>query len=136
MSLITCPECNKQISEYAEACPNCGYPIKNIKVKHDIPESILCPICGRKNVKESLSNSNMHCKVCGADLSNLDKLKDQIKQNQQQSAQQNTPKCPTCQSTNIKKISVTSKATNAVLFGLFGNKRKKQFHCNSCGYEW
>lgn len=136
MSLITCPECNKQISEYAEACPNCGYPIKNIKVKHDIPESILCPICGRKNVKESLSNSNMHCKVCGADLSNLDKLKDQIKQNQQQSAQQNTPKCPTCQSTNIKKISVTSKATNAVLFGLFGNKRNKQFHCNSCGYEW
>lgn len=136
MSLITCPECNKQISEYAEACPNCGYPIKNIKVKHDIPESILCPICGRKNVKESLSNSNMHCKVCGADLSNLDKLKDQIKQNQQQSAQQNTPKCPTCQSTNIKKISATSKATNAVLFGLFGNKRNKQFHCNSCGYEW
>lgn len=45
-------------------------------------------------------------------------------------------KCPTCQSTNIKKISATSKATNAVLFGLFGNKRSKQFHCNSCGYEW
>lgn len=50
--------------------------------------------------------------------------------------QQNIPKCPTCQSTNIKKISATSKATNAMLFGLFGNKRKKQFHCNSCGYEW
>ena len=49
---------------------------------------------------------------------------------------QNIPKCPTCQSTNIKKISATSKATNAVLFGLFGNKRKKQFHCNNCGYEW
>lgn len=50
--------------------------------------------------------------------------------------QQNIPKCPTCQSTNIKKISATSKATNAALFGLFGNKRKKQFHCNNCGYEW
>lgn len=49
---------------------------------------------------------------------------------------QNIPKCPTCQSTNIKKISATSKATNAMLFGLFGNKRKKQFHCNNCGYEW
>lgn len=48
----------------------------------------------------------------------------------------NVPKCPTCQSTNIKKITATSKATNAVLFGLFGNKRSKQFHCNSCGYEW
>lgn len=54
----------------------------------------------------------------------------------QNNNQQNIPKCPTCQSTNIKKISATSKATNAVLFGLFGNKRNKQFHCNSCGYEW
>jgi len=47
-----------------------------------------------------------------------------------------TPKCPTCGSTNIKKISSTAKVTNTVLFGIFGNKRKKQFHCESCGYEW
>lgn len=46
------------------------------------------------------------------------------------------PKCPTCQSTNIQKISTVSKVTNTALFGLYGNKRKKQFHCNSCGYEW
>lgn len=52
------------------------------------------------------------------------------------SKQQNTPKCPTCGSTNLKKITATQKASNAVLFGLFGNKRKKQFHCNNCGYEW
>ena len=28
MALITCPECEKQISDQAEACPNCGYPLK------------------------------------------------------------------------------------------------------------
>ena len=50
--------------------------------------------------------------------------------------EKNQPKCPTCQSTNIKKIPATSKATNALLFGLFGNKRNKQWHCNNCGYEW
>lgn len=27
MALINCPECNKQISDKATACPNCGYPI-------------------------------------------------------------------------------------------------------------
>ena len=48
----------------------------------------------------------------------------------------NIPKCPTCSSTKIHKISVTSKAINIGLFGIFGNKRKKQFHCDSCGYEW
>lgn len=48
----------------------------------------------------------------------------------------NQPKCPTCNSTNIKKITTTSKITNTVLFGIFGTKRHKIFHCNSCGYEW
>lgn len=26
--LITCPECGLQVSDHAEACPHCGYPIK------------------------------------------------------------------------------------------------------------
>lgn len=28
MALIECPECNKQISKEAEACPSCGHPMK------------------------------------------------------------------------------------------------------------
>ena len=48
----------------------------------------------------------------------------------------NAPKCPTCQSTNLKKITATSKAMNTALFGLFGTKRHKTYHCNNCGYEW
>lgn len=49
---------------------------------------------------------------------------------------QNKPKCPTCNSTNLKKISATSKVVNTAVFGLFGTKRHKTFHCNNCGYEW
>ncbi len=48
----------------------------------------------------------------------------------------NKPKCPTCNSTNLKKISATSKVVNTAMFGLFGTKRHKTFHCNNCGYEW
>lgn len=48
----------------------------------------------------------------------------------------NTPKCPTCSSTNLKKITATSKAINTIAFGLLGTKRNKTFHCNQCGYEW
>lgn len=50
--------------------------------------------------------------------------------------QTNAPKCPTCSSTNLRKITTTSKAVNTALFGLFGTKRHKTFHCNNCGYEW
>ena len=49
---------------------------------------------------------------------------------------QNKPKCPTCQSQNLKKISATSKAVNTAVWGIFGIKRHKTFHCNNCGYEW
>ncbi len=27
MALIKCPECGKAVSDKAEACPNCGYPV-------------------------------------------------------------------------------------------------------------
>lgn len=28
MALITCPECNGQVSDKADVCPHCGYPIR------------------------------------------------------------------------------------------------------------
>lgn len=28
MALIKCPECGKEISDKATACPNCGMPLK------------------------------------------------------------------------------------------------------------
>ena len=46
------------------------------------------------------------------------------------------PKCPTCQSTDIKKVSTMSKASSVALWGLFSQKVKKQWHCNNCGSEW
>jgi ribosomal protein L37AE/L43A len=51
-------------------------------------------------------------------------------------SQINIPHCPTCNSTNIKRISTTAKVTNIAMFGLLGNKRKKTYHCNNCKYEW
>ena len=50
--------------------------------------------------------------------------------------QQNSPKCPTCGSTNIEKISSFDKAAGAVMFGLFSKTAKSQFKCRNCGYKW
>lgn len=33
MALIECPECRKEISENAHACPNCGNPISESNTK-------------------------------------------------------------------------------------------------------
>ena len=37
MTLINFPECSKQVSDKAETCPNCAYPMnKNIKSKETL----------------------------------------------------------------------------------------------------
>lgn len=35
MALITCPECGKEVSDSAGACPNCGYPLKGNDLTSD-----------------------------------------------------------------------------------------------------
>ncbi len=47
-----------------------------------------------------------------------------------------TPKCPTCDSTNISKISTASKVMGGAMFGLFSKTARSQFKCNNCGYKW
>lgn len=46
------------------------------------------------------------------------------------------PKCPTCGSSYVEKISSSSKLTGGLLFGLFSNNVKNSYHCKNCGYKW
>ncbi len=39
MALITCPECQQQISDQATACPNCGYPLQKATASASDPPS-------------------------------------------------------------------------------------------------
>lgn len=48
----------------------------------------------------------------------------------------NKPKCQICGSTNIKRITTTEKVVNVAMFGLLGNKRKYQWHCNNCNSDF
>lgn len=33
MALISCPECEKEVSDKARSCPNCGFPFKEAYVQ-------------------------------------------------------------------------------------------------------
>lgn len=50
MALIKCPECGKEISDKAAACPNCGCPIAEITTTGDvrikIPNNIVVGLVG------------------------------------------------------------------------------------------
>lgn len=56
--------------------------------------------------------------------------------NRQKTQPQNIPTCPTCGSTNLKKISDLSRAVSVFAWGLASSKIGKQFECKDCGYKW
>ena len=60
MALIKCPECGKDVSDKAKACPKCGYPIAEY-VNGDIPseESEGVPVQPPKNNKGNINKSKI-----------------------------------------------------------------------------
>lgn len=45
-------------------------------------------------------------------------------------------KCPVCGSSNVKRISNTSRAISVELLGLASSKIAKQYECKSCKHKW
>lgn len=53
MALISCPECGKEISDKAFACPHCGNPMNPQSQKVQQPqqeEYLCCPKCGSREL--------------------------------------------------------------------------------------
>lgn len=171
MALIKCTECNQDVSEFAEKCPNCGCPIdiikQNFNMENEIEGHLYTIVNGKKKdvtyfVKTILNDERMdvnsliefnHKIRKELDISRDDLFKDAVKEcngapkefncetltdflNNQRVIQSSKPKCPTCGSVNISKISATSKAIGAIGFGLLSKTARSQFKCNKCGYKW
>lgn len=63
-------------------------------------------------------------------------FKNQVQQQKSVTSSSNKPKCPTCGSTNIKKISGTKRWLSTGLFGLASSNIGKSMCCQNCGYKW
>ena len=67
--MLLCPECNKLVSQFAESCPNCGFPIKKFLDDHNItdPEKfLLCPKCAHgQTMQKFCVDPYVKCKYCG-----------------------------------------------------------------------
>lgn len=50
--------------------------------------------------------------------------------------QAHVPKCPTCGSTDVVKISDLKRGVHAVAFGIFSKTAFSQYKCKNCGYKW
>jgi hypothetical protein len=71
--LISCPECNKQVSDQATNCPGCGFPVEKMKVS--APRAAQPPLATNPLVyvvpanvaNESPRGSSVVCPACQSD---------------------------------------------------------------------
>lgn len=67
---------------------------------------------------------------------NILKANEQIPEREQLS-KEFQPKCPTCESPDVEKITTANKLKNAALWGVFSlGHLSKTYKCNSCDYKW
>lgn len=167
MSLLKCPECNNNVSEYAEKCQVCGCPIEIIKrvynknsIKYVVkmkpyPNSNKIKIVSRIMEITSLKVAQAkdivdNCKIIKSNISlqeaeyikkEVEALGGQVEitpytKVQDTQINMSLPKCPTCHSTNIKKIGTGERVASVVGLGILSKKINKTWKCCNCGYTW
>ena len=113
-------------------CPICGGEFKDI----DFPQEDLAII---EEVSQDVNFIEAMIKLRQENIieykSRMSQFRTQVQQ-QEEIAENNIPHCPTCGSTNIEKITATSKVFGAVAFGLFSKTARSQFKCKNCGAKW
>ena len=140
-------------------CPTCGNGLSKTNAEKDC---YICKYCNNQLIKINMDmhkymelceydkfnkkeNTKTLAKKYGGDQFSEEAYEDRIRtvkrensarQSTQTTQPSNVPHCPTCGSTNIKKISATSKVVGAGLFGLFSKTARSQFECKDCGYKW
>lgn len=114
--MMICPECKSYVSEDAIICDKCGFDLALYRQVYDeiYDEKI-------KKLNEEENFIDQSPKMHKTTVYNESVHK---------------PRCPYCNSENLTKITSLDRAVNIAVFGILGNKRKYQWHCNNCRSYW
>ena len=123
-------------------CLDCGQILNS--------NELICRYCGSDNTTDEISkyhitfgdlvkiekiskNGNFILEM--VKLKNENPIEYELKM-QQFKQVKNQPHCPTCQSTNIRKISTGKRAVSILGFGILSNSIGKTYECLDCKYKW
>ena len=122
-------------------------------------DQLICPFCNSKlidtnfphedfNLIGKTTDYNRQILDLMMELHEKDLIEYQLKLNQfklqqeqsdvikEQERKSNRPHCPTCGSTNIKKITGTERAASVIGLGIFSKKINKSYKCLRCKHTW
>lgn len=165
MSLISCSECNREISDKAESCPHCGCPIEKYNNSNNKNELFSVKLLASRDKVKTIRILRVYHEydlktakdivdsapvVIAKDLtkdeatrfaqpfySNLIKI--EIISNDgliNDPISINQPYCPTCNQANIQKITIGQKSNGGGMFRIFSRKVRNASECKNCGYKW
>ena len=126
---------------------------------NDKLEQLICPFCGHKLIDTKFPHDdyyligevtdwNRQVLDIMMELYEKDPTEYQLKRKQfiqqqeelewirEQERKSYLPHCPTCGSTDIKKISGTERAMSIIALGIFSNKINKSYKCLNCKCTW
>lgn len=156
MKVLICPNCNEKnfyIGRQKNPCVRCGTIIESDKcetITITKEPFIECPMCGTKYaqpVTKCTAKDKKWKSICGFDYNIIDNIEEIAKTNEEKERKQqemleyelehpNIPKCPTCGSTNIEKLSFTKKVISIGGLGILSNKIGKTYQCKNCKSTW
>lgn len=103
----------------------------------------MCPKCNHMHFFNSAEMHSTICPECNVGMRCMERKFVSSEQEEREAARRKRLRtqfvpvyCPYCNSVNTSKISTTSKVVNTAVFGIFGTKRFKQWHCNDCGSDF
>ena len=139
-----CPKCGNIIipPENDKKCNYCGEEclpthISTSDVLHHDWEKLPNQIILEEYVKPNpLFDEELYNKRVALEKRQEEATSNRLRMEKQQAQKANVPKCPTCGSTNVEKISTAQKAFGFALVGLFSSNLGKTMHCKNCGYKW
>lgn len=142
-TIMYCPSCDKYENFWSQYCPLCSrrtivasewdkmndYERDHWKSAYGEPRRVVTnPFDGDRQLEKDFNDFDAKVRA-----EREEALKPKVPEPEKPVY---TPKCPTCGSPDIERISGVSKVASAAMWGLFSNKIRKTFHCNNCGYEW
>lgn len=126
----------------------CGALLNESQIKNGNGK---CPFCGSENLNSEIYDYTFtfgdYFEIYNIShdpqfilqmlkLKNENPIEYQLKLKQFKQQSNTRPKCPTCGSMNIEKISVGKKISGSFLFGIFSSDVRNTMHCKDCGAKW
>lgn len=130
-----CPKCGKITMVNEEQCLFCGHQMNETKY----------------TFKEYLNDTtNIKQKIQKDYIANSPEFDEELAKKREEendkvihgrgthtsTQQKNVPKCPTCGSTNIKRITTLNRAVSIGTLGLLSGKIGKNYECLDCKAKW